>query len=212
MRARDAAHGSVHTSTGVVGTRPPRVFDPRVGMFAVRLLPGSYTTGAADETIVTVLGSCVAACIRNPFSGFGGMNHFMLPESETGEWSGASAALRYGNYAMELLINEALKSGCGRGDLEIKVFGGANLTDGFSQVGSKNAQFAVDYLDAEGLSAVSSDLGGNQPRVVRYVPGTGTARRILLKRPEAGDIMERERQYKVTLTTKPTEGDIELFD
>ena len=62
----------------------------------IRVLPGDYyVTGDPSATIVTVLGSCVAACIRNPATGFGGLNHFMLPESETEEWNGASAALRY---------------------------------------------------------------------------------------------------------------------
>ncbi len=95
-----------------------RAYDWRRGEQAVRVLPGeAYVTARPDEMIVTVLGSCVAACIRNPAKGFGGLNHFMLPESESGIWNGASAALRYGNHAMEVLINEVLKSGCRRQDL-----------------------------------------------------------------------------------------------
>ena len=90
----------------------------------VRVLPGeTRTVDVADNVLMTVLGSCVSACIRNPVNGFGGMNHFMLPSSECGTWNGEDAALRYGNFAMEALINEVLKSGCRREDLEIKVFG-----------------------------------------------------------------------------------------
>jgi len=191
-----------------------RFYDPRLGMYSVRLQPGEcYTTAASDETIVTVLGSCVAACIRDPRSGFGGMNHFMLPESESGTWSGVSAVLRYGNHAMELLINAVLKSGCRREDLEIKLFGGANLMDGPSRVGSKNAAFALSYLEAEVLPVLSSDLGGTHPRVVQFVPSTGAARRVLRKRADERQIAETERRYKARLTTAPPpEGDIELFD
>jgi chemotaxis protein CheD len=95
-----------------------RLWDDKRAQYSVRVLPGeTYTTGDASEVVVTVLGSCIAACMRNPRNGFGGLNHFMLPESDTGDWNGVSAALRYGNYAMEALINEILKSGCDRRDL-----------------------------------------------------------------------------------------------
>jgi chemotaxis protein CheD len=195
-----------------VGAR--RIFDTRLGMFTVRVQPGEcYTTAASDEVVVTVLGSCVAACIRDPRTGFGGLNHFMLPASETGDWSGVSAVLRYGNHAMELLINAVLKSGCRRDALEIKLFGGADLTEGPSRVGSKNAAFVVDYLQQEGLSAMSADLGGAHPRVIQYAPATGIARRAFRKRLDEDRIIaERERRYTRALSVKPPEGDIELFE
>jgi chemotaxis protein CheD len=210
MKARAAI--TAQSASPIEGAR--RIYDPRLGMHSVRVQPGEcYTTAAPDETIVTVLGSCVAACIRNPETGYGGLNHFMLPASDTGEWSGVSAALRYGNYAMEVLINAVLKSGCGRDDLEIKLFGGANLNDGPSRVGSKNAAFAMKYLEDEGLAPVSVDLGGTHPRVIQYVPSTGVARRIFRKRTDEDRIIaEAERRYTDKLVVTPKEGDIELFD
>src|SRR5262249_31142777 len=114
---------------------PVKRFDKRAGAHMVRLLPGAYyVTDAVDEMIATVLSSCISACVRNPHTGYGGMNHFMLPESDSGEWNGVSAALRYGNYAMEALINDVLRSGCARRDLEIKLFGGAKFTIGPTMV------------------------------------------------------------------------------
>jgi chemotaxis protein CheD len=209
-RRRDAATDG----TGLVKGSQRRIYDPRLGMYAVRVQPGEcYTTAASDETVITVLGSCVAACIRDPRTGYGGLNHFMLPASDTGEWSGVSAVLRYGNYAMEVLINAVLRTGCRREDLEIKLFGGANLNDGPSKVGSKNAAFVLKYLEEEGLSPVSVDLGGTHPRVIQYVPSTGTVRRIFRKRSDEDRIIaERERRYTRDLVVKPPEGDIELFD
>ena len=139
------------TESDAISCQQPatRTYDRRRGLYAVRVLPGgAYVTRRTDEMIVTVLGSCVAACIRDPASGFGGLNHFMLPESESGTWNGVSAAMRYGNHAMEVLINEVLKSGCRRQDLEIKLFGGADLTDGPSLIGSSNVAFVLDYLAA----------------------------------------------------------------
>ncbi len=190
-----------------------RVFDQRYGAYLVRVMPGGfYATGKVDELIVTVLGSCVAACIRNPFNGFGGMNHFMLPESTSGDWNGSSLALRYGNFAMEALINTILKSGCRRQDLEIKMFGGANLTDGPSMVGSKNVEFARDYLAAEGLKISSEDLGGISGRRIHYNPTTGKVQRLLLQTKSQQFISDSEEKYKKIINTNVIDGGIELFD
>jgi chemotaxis protein CheD len=190
-----------------------KLFDQRFNTYMVRVLPGDYyVTGARDETIVTVLGSCVAACIRNPYTGFGGMNHFMLPESESGSWNGVSSALRYGNFAMEALINEVLKSGCRRVDLEIKLFGGASMGIGQSQVGNLNGAFARDYLASEGLFLSSSDLGGSHGRRIHYCPATGKVQRRLLHDQNERQIVAEEDRYGKILRTKNIEGDIELFE
>ena len=190
---------------------PRRVFDPAIGMYALRLQPGDfYATAAEDETITTVLGSCVAACVRNPHLGYGGMNHFMLPRSDSGEWAGVSAALRYGNHAMEILIDAVLKTGCAREDLEIKLFGGADFNEGPARVGEKNARFALHYLEHDYLHAVSVDLGGNRPRVLQYTPTTGRVKRKLLDRPTAR-ILEAERRCEAELLTALPTDDLELF-
>lgn len=186
--------------------------DWRRGMQAVRVLPGeAYVTARVDEMIVTVLGSCVAACIRNPATGFGGLNHFMLPESDSGIWNGASAALRYGNYAMEVLINEVLKSGCERRDLEIKLFGGADLTDGPTLIGSSNVSFVLDYLEAEGLVVASADLGGSYGRRIHYNPSTGVVHRLLLGTATHPDFVDEEHSFKDRLARTKVEGEVDLF-
>jgi len=58
-----------------------RYWDRYTGQFAAKILPGEYYVTQHGELIVTVLGSCVSACIRCKATGFGGMNHFMLPEN-----------------------------------------------------------------------------------------------------------------------------------
>lgn len=187
-------------------------YDWRRGLQAVRVLPGeAYVTARTDEMIVTVLGSCVAACIRNPATGFGGLNHFMLPESDSGIWNGASAALRYGNYAMEVLINEVLKSGCERRDLEIKLFGGADLTDGPTLIGSSNVSFVLDYLEAEGLVVASADLGGSYGRRIHYNPSTGVVHRLLLGTATHPDFVDEEHSFKDRLARTKVEGEVDLF-
>ena len=95
---------------GAAGTR--RFYDASAGTWMVKVFPGEfYVTGDADETLVTVLGSCVAACIRDPRLGIGGMNHFMLPQGRTGGWGRDPESTRFGNFAMEKLINELMKMG-----------------------------------------------------------------------------------------------------
>src|SRR5919107_5888469 len=94
---------------------------------AAKILPGEYYYTCKDMLIVTVLGSCVAACIRDRVSGIGGMNHFMLPDGGDSDNPLISASARYGTFAMEVLINELLKNGARRENLEAKVFGGGNV-------------------------------------------------------------------------------------
>lgn len=179
----------------------------------VRVLPGDFhVTDDPEATVVTVLGSCVAACIRNPFNGFGGLNHFMLPESESDEWAGVSAANRYGNFAMEALINAVLKSGCARQDLEVKLFGGASMHNPVSNVGGKNAAFARHYLDVERIPLISADLGGDYGRRIHYSPATGKVQRLLLKDREDRQLVSEEARYGSSLRKAQFDGDIDLFD
>jgi chemotaxis protein CheD len=190
-----------------------KMFDERFGKTAVRVPPGmSYVTSDASEMVVTILGSCVAACIRDPETGCGGLNHFMLPESDTGNWNGVGAAMRYGNHAMEALINEILKSGCLRENLEIKLFGGSTLAGMSSPVGQKNGDFALRYLEIEGLRPVVTDLGGAYPRRIHYFPETGRVKRLVLRRGEDTKLLTREMQYQKTLSKTKIVSDIELFD
>lgn len=142
-----------------------RFFDAANNAWMVKVFPGEfYTTNKADEVLVTILGSCVSACIRDPRLGIGGMNHFMLAEGEAQSWGGDAKSTRYGNFAMEKLVNELIKAGASRNSLEIKVFGGGNVTDTRNAIGTQNAQFVLKYLESEGLNAVAQDLGGVHPR------------------------------------------------
>ncbi|MGO9546157.1 MAG: chemoreceptor glutamine deamidase CheD [Rhodomicrobium sp.] len=191
-----------------------RILLKHSGLLGVRILPGeTYMTADPDEVIVTVLGSCVSACIRDPATGLGGMNHFMLPESETGKWGETlSAATRYGNFAMEALINSILNSGCAKSNLEIKLFGGANFTAGPSMIGRKNSEFALRYLAVEGLRAVATDLGGIYGRRIQFHPATGKVARLILKGTSERRVLEEEHRYGKSLQTTSIEGGVELFN
>lgn len=181
--------------------------------YGARIMPGEYYVTAADELIATTLGSCVSACIRDPDVGVGGMNHFMLPFRGDAGAADPGASFRYGNFAMEHMINDILKNGGRRERLEVKVFGGGNVLPSMTAVGTKNADFVREYLATEGFKIVSQDLGGPYPRKVVYFPQTGKVlmQRVSMTRRDEEEITRRELEYRNTLETKPVAGDIDLF-
>jgi chemotaxis protein CheD len=180
---------------------------------AAKILPGEYYFTAKDMMIVTVLGSCVSACVRDRVSGVGGMNHFMLPDGGGESDSPISASMRYGTYAMEVLINELLKAGARRENLEAKVFGGGNVLRGFVaiNVGERNAQFVRNYLKVEGIRVVAEDLNDIHPRKVYFFPRTGKVLVKKLKQLNNNTLVNREQDYASRLQTGDVTGSVDLF-
>ncbi|MFO1436296.1 MAG: chemoreceptor glutamine deamidase CheD [Gammaproteobacteria bacterium] len=191
-----------------------RYFDRQHGVYAAKILPGEYYVTLNDEMIVTVLGSCVSACIRDPRARIGGMNHFMLPMT-TDEVSAAKAvageATRYGNFAMEHMINDILKMGGKRERLEVKLVGGGRILAQMTDVGRRNIAFVEDYVRTEGLNVIGRDLGDIYPRKVQYLPMSGKAQVKHLQSMHNNTIVERESEYMRTLQQQPVAGDVELF-
>jgi chemotaxis protein CheD len=178
----------------------------------VNVPPGDhFVTTRADVVITTVLGSCVAACIRDPVALVGGLNHFMLPSSESGVWGGTAGSRRFGNFAMESLINDILKRGGRRSRLEVKVFGGGDLLGVSAPIGHLNADFVEWYLRAEGMPIAASQMRGHAARQVRYFPITGRALVKELGMREVKTPLAEELAYHSKIVTAPVETDIELF-
>ena len=194
-----------------------RYWDKHTKMHAVKILPGQYYVTRGPEMIVTVLGSCISACVRDKVSGIGGMNHFLLPLSRDGKdhWraNDPSAATRYGNYAMEHMINDILSHGGRRRLLEIKICGGGRVLQEmkFINIGQKNIDFVKDYILTEGLNLIGEDVGGVYPRKVQYLPTTGELRIKKLRTMHNDTIIKRELEYERGLEEKPVSGDVELF-
>jgi chemotaxis protein CheD len=189
-----------------------RYFDRHFESEAVKVLPGEYYVTSSNMVLVTVLGSCVSACIRDREKGLGGMNHFMLASSA--DTSGMSASARYGTYAMEILINHLLKLGARRGNLEAKVFGGARVVASLSSshVGERNSRFVLDYLATEGIAVEGQDLLDVHPRKVYFFPSSGRVLVRKLVRMHNDTLLRREKEYAARLIEAPVSGDIELFD
>jgi chemotaxis protein CheD len=134
---------------------------------------------ASDPHIVftTTLGSCIAACIRDPEAGVGGMNHFLLPDTNGPD---AAESKRYGAYAMELLINALFRAGASRDRLEAKIFGGGRLNETMTDIGEKNATFAEQFLEREGIRMANGSVRGRYARRIQYWPVGGRVRQLVL--------------------------------
>lgn len=204
--------------TGAHGRLPeapaPNVyFDPRFGVQAAKILPGEFYVSAQNMVLVTVLGSCVAACMRDTVSGVGGMNHFMLPQNASEQTSPCAPSARYGAHAMEMLLNELIKRGARRERLEAKVFGGGAVVPGMqaTRVGARNADFVLDYLTRERIALAAADLCDDYPRKVYFFPRSGRVLVRKLRNLHNDTILNREAAYVRQLAATRVEGSIELF-
>ncbi len=192
-----------------------RMHDSRFPYEIASILPGEFFVSQDPMVVYTVLGSCISACIRDPVAGVGGMNHFMLPAPKAHQsgdaWGGEST--RYGSFAMEQLINEILKRGGLRHRLEVKLFGAGKIYEGNIDVGARNTEWVLHYLQDEGFSVASSDLGDVYPRKVYYFTDSG---RVLMKKIERiknKTIFDRETAYQHRMEEDKSvqQGEVTLF-
>lgn len=200
------------------GRKISRYWDKSKQKYCVKIMPGEYYYSGEEEYISTTLGSCVAACIWDEKHKIGGMNHFMLPltdkdHSEVTWGSLPTDATRYGNYAMEFLINELLKHGGDKTEFQVKLFGGGKVLEGSGNVGKRNIEFVMDYVKSENLNLVSQDLGENYSRKVLFDPLTG---RAWMKKIKDVDIQDKslalsEQRYRASIRVDDIEGDVDLF-
>ncbi len=191
-----------------------RYWDRRMLVWAAKILPGELYVSMHGEMISTVLGSCIAACVRDTRKGIGGMNHFMLPEPSehsSDQWGSDNLATRYGNWAMEAHINEILKRGGRKESLEVKLFGGGQIIENMTDIGRRNIQFVKDYMEAEGLSVTAEDVGGVRPRKVLYFPDTGAVKVKRMNQVQNRTVFDRERDYAKHVNVDSTDGSVELF-
>lgn len=189
-------------------------FDREFGISAVKLLPGEYFVTSRNMVLTTVLGSCVSACVRDSTAGIGGMNHFMLPDDADPTSRDTAAAMRYGAHAMEMLLNELFKAGARRERLEAKVFGGgavlANMT--MLNIGDRNADFVLRYLQMEQVRISAQDLRGRQARRINYFPETGRVTMRKLQQQDNALLVQQEQELVQALLKQRGRNKLEPFD
>ena len=170
----------------------------------ITVVQGEFHISSDPEDLFsTVLGSCVAVCLHDPVRQIGGMNHFLLP---FGQEEGTSRPVRYGLFAMEMLINALMKEGAIKSRLQAKLFGGARISADLRDIGQSNAAFARDFLASEGIQCLAESLGGTNARRVVYRPATGHARMLLVPSTNLADLLP-----KAPVAAPPVDAGIELF-
>lgn len=186
--------------------------DKKTNSRVIKVFSGDcHVSDQPGDMMVTVLGSCIAACIRDPIAHVGGMNHFLLPDSV----NAADAPMRYGSYAMEQLINDIMKQGGRRERLEIKIFGGGNVIKSSAQIGDKNVKFIREFLQGEGLKIAQEDLGGTCPRRIHYFPDSGKVMmRKIDKKEDIENVEKEEKTYSKSINdsvSHESESNLDLF-
>jgi len=131
------------------------------------LYPSTIQVSQEPLKIITVLGSCIAICLHDPGEKIGGMNHYMLPL-----WNGQGlASPKYGNIAVEKLIQKMMDIGCKKNNLMAKVFGGSEILvnkHSLFNIGMRNIQFAHEILNKYNIPVVSCDTGGKYGRKISF--------------------------------------------
>jgi chemotaxis protein CheD len=176
--------------------------------------PGAWAV-ETDRPISTLLGSCVAVCLYDPKLKLGGMNHFLLP-SRTSSGNADADIILNGDYAMEVLANALFNKGAQKQRLVAKAFGGGTIVSSIRMaIGERNAEFAREWLDREGIPLIASDFAGPWSRKVVFVPQTGDAfcRRMPTTQAAVADVVKAELEYETSLVQprKTAEKKIELF-
>ena len=192
-----------------------RYVDKSQGVITAKILPGEYYVTDKDEMITTVLGSCISVCIYEQRTGLGGMNHFMLPSSNSLNDADdlMSESFRYGDVAMERMINDLLRNGADKDKIVFKAFGGGQIIKQMTSVGDRNIKFLHKFMVMEGYKLSAADLGGPHPRKVNFFPQTGKVMVKKLQHMHNDTIAIRETQYRSKLDTPGGKsGDIDLFD
>ena len=181
---------------------------------ALNINPGGWSV-QTERPIATLLGSCVAVCLVDPRLRLAGMNHFLLPSRTRGNLAEEDIILN-GDYAMEVLVNAMMGKGGQKGRLVAKAFGGGTIVSSIQMaIGQRNAEFAREWLDREGIPLLASDFGGPWSRKVVIDPESGDAfcRRQSIVQTESQAMARAEADYeKSLLVTKKTDGPrVELF-
>jgi chemotaxis protein CheD len=136
------------------------------------LYPSNLFVPKERHLITTILGSCVGICLYDTRLRQGGMNHYMLAL-----WNGNGlASPRFGNIANEKLLQDVIRIGSTKHDLVAKVFGGANQNGSYNDIGLRNVQIALEFLDTVGIPVVAKNVSGEIGRKIIFDTWTGEVR------------------------------------
>ncbi|HTR39465.1 MAG TPA: chemotaxis protein CheD [Bryobacteraceae bacterium] len=152
--------------------------DTGPALLEVDLQPGEVYLAREPAILRTILGSCVSATFWSARLGAGAMCHGILPRCPPLTLASSPAeGHRYVDSSIRYLIQRFDALGVRRDELEVKLFGGADVLPiaraGRATVGSVNCQAAIQVLAEEGLIVRSSDLGGVRGRRIQFHTSSG---------------------------------------
>ncbi len=191
-----------------------RYFEQSFGLPAVKVLPGEYCVSTRPTVLVTVVGTCLALCLRDTVKGIGGLSHFTLPEGSDDDGDPLLGVSRHGGSAIELLIAHLVELGARRERLHAALFGGAQLLEevGAQTIGERTAQFTLAYLARLGIPIDRQDLFETYPRKIYFFPSSGKVLVRKLRTAQSGSLAQRELRHRRHLArggsgTVPASGD-----
>lgn len=136
------------------------------------LYPSTLFVSKEQYVVNTILGSCVAVCLFDPITKTGGINHYMLPF-----WNGEGlASPKYGNIAIERMVEKMISLGCKKSNLIAKIFGGGEVIDTqISQfhIGERNIAVAYQMLKELNIAISGQSVGGKNGRKIQFNTSTG---------------------------------------
>ena len=166
---------------------------------ALYVAQGEIIVDSHPDTVISkLLGSCVSVCLHDPVARIGAMNHILLPDDVTSSASTKGAAV----HAMELLLNPMMRQGAIKNRIQAKIFGGASFSGVFGDIGNRNIEFVMRFLEDEGIECVGKSVGGRSARRVKFWPESGRAQQKLVK--------DEPIELPDPIDIKP-EGGLELF-
>lgn len=144
---------------------------PRISFHQIQVLGGeSFATAESHILFKTVLGPCVSTCIFDPVLKIGGMNHFLLPVGGDRHTSGRD---RFGDVAMQTLLDDMISLGGYPWRMQAMLFGGKSTLLHNTDIGAENSRFARRFLSENGVRIIEKDVGGDIARWVMFNPTTG---------------------------------------
>lgn len=139
---------------------------------SIYLYPAALIVPEKPSIVHTILGSCVAVCLFDKISQTGGINHYMLPF-----WNGQGlASPKYGNIAIEKLIQKLSQAGAHPSNIIAKVFGGGEVLETLNNhfnVGKRNIELAYEMLEQFKIPITAQSTGGKLGRKIIFNSGTG---------------------------------------
>jgi len=155
--------------------------DVENGLAAHFLYPAAMYANKTPTLVSTILGSCIAVCFWDPVLKIGGINHFMLPF-----WNGQGlASPKYGNIAIDRLMEKMISMGSSQKTLRAKVFGGGEVIEtNIKQfhIGDRNIQVAFEMLEELKIPVISQSVGGKLGRKIQFNTETGEVKHKFIQK------------------------------